>query len=154
MAELIESLPGIKQQFEELAARLGAKNPRLSSEGSEDVNAEEDYCLDYSLNADDFAGNPGALELCSGKLTGFPGCCGMAILHDARAESDVWFKYIFQLREAVAKASNCGMVQQTHLHNDAKTLRVMRQLRWRTLASNWRNPNSGNHLTVWGKILV
>lgn len=146
--EHIDDMSDIQTKYLDLAVQLGVFSPQLFSEESDAVHADSGECMQYSLHsADNF--------MVRGCVSGLPGCCGVGVLHDTLCDEDPkWLKYIFELREDIARYHHWGMILQTHVMDHKPTRRVMRNLDWRVLKSGFTNPNSKNRLTLWGKVLV
>lgn len=134
----------LQEKYEAMAKELGAKNPQLSSNEDEEDASNEFYLED--THDDGFQE-----RLASGSLSYYPGCCGIAILHDARGD-DKYLRLLFQLREEIAARANKGMLHQTHVADHTQTQRICHQLGYR-MSRPFYNPNTGHTVRLWTKAI-
>jgi hypothetical protein len=128
-----------KTFFEAEAGKAGVNSPRLSYTCRNDQ-------ITVTLRSKDFI-------VAQGELSHFPGCCGIAILHDAwaTARRAAVLRLLFLVRERMAQRGDKGLVIYTDVDGDEPEF--LRGLGYRTSTRSFYNPNSGNRVTVWTKHL-
>src|SRR5260221_13047992 len=102
---MIDLCSSIQQEYLNLAEKLGYPGATLHATTSPHVGDPEAtvYQLCDSLGT----------FIASGCLSYFPGCCGIGVLHTARAESPKLLRWMFELRKAIGIHMSWGMLQQT-----------------------------------------
>jgi hypothetical protein len=130
----------LQAEFLAKAVEMGAKNPHLL--------AKENDAGDTEIQLSDETNS----ELVRGHISYFPGCCGIAVLHNALNCSDAkWLKWLFEFREAIAAENNKGLCVQTDVVGAQPTTRLMKSLGYRIQTREFFNPNSGNRVRTWAK---
>lgn len=121
-----------RKRFLVEAGRLGLQNPSLSVK-------TKNQTLKIVLK-------DGDLQVAQAYISHFPGCCGIAILHNA---SSAHQSLMFAIREEMAKQSQKGLLVYTGVDGDEPDF--LREIGYRTASRRFFNPNSGNLVTTWTK---
>jgi hypothetical protein len=130
--------PETKAEFEARAGKVGVESPHLSVR-------HRAGDLDISLMS-------GKEMVACAALSHFPGCCGIAILHNAYANGehrDEILRLMFEVRERMATAGDKGLLVYTDVAGDEPGF--LRKLGYTPGRSEFYNPNSGNQVKVWTK---
>lgn len=125
----------IEVKYQALAVKLGAKNPQLSVH----TNGMA-LTLNLDEGSDTYIGGA--------SISDFPGCCGIAILHDYSGDPK-FAKLFFRLREEIAVDGDKGFLQFTDIVGCQP--RFLKSLGYKIISRGFYNPNSGNRVHVWGK---
>lgn len=124
-----------QKRFEAEAAKVGVKDPHLSASAHHNT---------HTVMLKD-----GKEPIGAANLSHFPGCCGIAILHDAAADDPKILELLFRVREAMATDTNKGLCVYTDVVGRAP--QFLRKLGYRISTRGFFNPNSGNKVSVWVK---
>lgn len=147
----LRSYPNVHTEFLAKAKELGAIKPQLSSRrGSYGMGNE----ITLRGGVKPLVGDSYRVVLARGWISAFNGCCGIAIAYHAKVAEPKWLPWIFEIRERLAQANNIGLLIQTDVKGDSETEfdDFAKLSKWPELFEFY-NPNSGNKVTIWGKVI-